>query len=99
MRSTAAEKGINLVACETIVDHAHLLLDVPDRPTLSRAMNLLKGISSRRMTAEFPELRLDTGVPTIWQHRFASKEIPAAATKDVVNYIRSQWDRLEKYER
>jgi putative transposase len=99
MWTIAKEKNIRLLECETIVDHVHLLVSVEDRANLSRAMNLLKGITSRRVFQVFPELKLDAGVAAFWQHRYAAKLVPESATATVGRYIRTQWDRLEKYER
>ena len=35
MMQTAHEKGINLLECETMVDHAHLLVEASSRVQLS----------------------------------------------------------------
>ena len=99
MITVAKEKNIDLVECEMMVDHAHLLLAVDDRAHLSKAMNLLKGTTSRRLFQRFPDLRLDAGVNSFWQHRYAAKVVPEPAAACVGNYIRTQWERLEKYER
>jgi putative transposase len=37
-------------------DHVHLLVNFPPKVALSRLVNSLKGVSSRRMRQEFPEL-------------------------------------------
>ena len=97
--AVAKEKDIGLLECETIVDHVHLLVSAEDRTGLSKAMNLLKGVSSRRILQMFPNVRLDAGVGAFWQHRYAAKPIPEPAVATVGEYIRTQWDRLEKYER
>ena len=99
MVTVAREKSINLVECEMMVDHVHMLLGVDDRAHLSRAMNLLKGTTSRRLFERFPDLRLDAGVNSFWQHRYAAKVVPEPAAASVGNYIRTQWDRLDKYDR
>ena len=99
MRDIAAAKGIRLLECEAIVDHVHMLLEVEDRAALSRAMNSLKGASSRRLGQQFPDYRQDASVGSFWQHRYASKEIVPGAVPAVSNYIRTQWDRLSGYER
>jgi len=99
MWTVAKEKNIGLLECEIIIDHIHLLVSVDDRVNLSRAMNLLKSISSRRVFQVFPELKLDAGVAAFWQHRYAAKLVPEPAAVAVGRYIRTQWDRLEKYER
>jgi putative transposase len=99
MIQVAAEKGINLIECESMVDHVHLLIEVADRDELSRAMNLLKGATSRRLFEQFPDLRLDAGVSSFWQHRYGAKQVSAGAKGVIQRYIRSQEERLNKYER
>jgi putative transposase len=37
-------------------DHVHLLANFPPKVAISRLVNSLKGVSSRRMRQEFPEL-------------------------------------------
>lgn len=97
--TVAKEKSINLVQCEMMVDHVHLLIAVDDRTDLSKAMNLLKGATSRRLFQRFPDLKLDAGLNSFWQHRYATKVVPEPAVASVSQYIRTQWDRLDKYER
>jgi len=97
--TVAKEKSINLVQCEMMVDHVHLLIAVDDRTDLSKAMNLLKGATSRRLFQRFPDLKLDAGLNSFWQHRYAAKVVPEAAAASVGQYIRTQWERLDRYER
>lgn len=99
MTQVAAEKGVNLIECESIVDHVHLLVEVADRNELSRAMNVLKGATSRRLFEQFPDLRLDAGIHNFWQHRYAARQVGAGAKGVIRRYIRTQEQRLEKYER
>jgi putative transposase len=99
MVAVAREKSIGLVECEATVDHVHLLIAADDRPHLSRVMNLLKGSTSRRLFQRFPDLKVDAGLNSFWQHRYAAKLIPETAAASVGNYIRTQWSRLDKYER
>lgn len=99
MRTVANENSIKLMECETMVDHVHLLIATDDKAQLSKEMNLLKGTSSRRLFQRFPDLKLDAGVANFWQHRYAAKEVAEPAAAAVGHYIRTQWERLEKYER
>ena len=99
MWTVAKEKNISLLECEMIVDHVHLLISTEDRARLSMAMNLLKGATSRRIFQRFPELKLDAKVGAFWQHRYAAKLVPEAAAATVGRYIRTQCDRLDRYER
>jgi len=97
--AVAKEKGIALIECETMVDHVHLLVAAEDRAHLSSVMSLLKGATSRQLFRRFPDLKLDAGINNFWQHRYASKVVPEPAAASVGSYIRTQWDRLDKYER
>lgn len=95
----AVSKGITLLESEAIVDHVHLLLELPSERDLSGAMMNLKGVSARRIFERFPELKLDAGISSFWQAGYGSKPVDASGVAQTRKYIRSQWDRLEKYER
>jgi putative transposase len=99
MWTVAKEKNIRLLECEIIVEHVHLLVSTEDRRRLFTAMNLLKGVTSRRIFQRFPELKLDAGVGAFWQRRYGAKLVSEAAAVTVGEYICTQWDRLDKYER
>jgi putative transposase len=97
LRRIAADKGIDLRLCETMVDHVHLM--VSTRPwELSGQMKLLKGISARRLFQQFPDLKLDADTDHFWQRGFGYREL-ADDAGGVAWYIRTQKRRLSKYER
>ena len=97
IKEIAKDKGIELLACETMVEHVHLLLKV--RPSeLSKVMHLLKGVSSRRIFQAFPELKLDARTLSFWQARYGAKVVPVEALKSIIEYIKTQKDRPEKFE-
>ncbi|MCH8940631.1 MAG: IS200/IS605 family transposase [Chloroflexi bacterium] len=85
----AKEKGIKLLASELMVDHVHLLLELNQNESLSKAINLLKGVTARRVFQEFPELKFDAGVNHFWQKRYGRKEVPPDAVSDVTGYIQT----------
>src|SRR5688572_25327143 len=95
----AADKKIDLIEHEAVVDHVHLLLRVADRRSLSRAMNNLKGVSARRVFQRFPDLKMDAHTNSFWQARYGAKEFPETAAENISSYIRTQWERLEDYQR
>jgi putative transposase len=98
--SAAAEQhGIRLIEREAVVDHVHLLLELDDAAHLPKAMNLIKGASARRIFQRFPDIRLDAHISSFWQAKYAFKEVPRGGEQAVREYIRTQWDRLEKYAR
>jgi putative transposase len=99
IRDTADRHNIRMLECETMVDHVHVLLEVENGVALSRAINLIKGASSRRVMQTVPDIRMDAGINHFWQKRFGSKPVSPDALRTVARYIRTQKDRPEKYER
>ena len=96
-RRIAIEKGIDLRECETMVDHAHLLL-LARSGELAREVKLLKGISARRLLQQFPSVRLDAHTANFWQRGFGYREL-GDDSEGVAWYIRTQKRRSAAYER
>jgi REP-associated tyrosine transposase len=90
--------AIDLMEVDGVIDHVHLLLRLDDASTLPRAMNLLKGVSARRIFQAMPDLKHDLKTGSFWQTGYGAKLIPDGAVPQVRTYIRTQWDRLEKFE-
>jgi putative transposase len=99
VRQIAMEKGIHLSESAAIVDHLHLLLDLTTKSELPVTMMLIKGVSARRIFEQFPELKLDAHTNSFWQVGHGAKLVPPAALDSTREYIRTQWDRLEGYDR
>ena len=55
-QAVCADFGCDLVECNGEAEHVHLLVTSPPTVQLSRLVNSLKGVSSRRLRQEFPEL-------------------------------------------
>lgn len=99
MLETAARHEIDILALETMIDHAHVLIRVREGQTLASCVNKLKGASARLLFQEMPELKMDIESDHFWQRRYGCKPIPPAAVPTVKRYIETQKDRPEKYER
>jgi putative transposase len=56
MRDVRPDSGAGLAEFNGEASHAHLLVNFPPKVALSRLVNSLKGVSSRRMRQEFPGL-------------------------------------------
>ncbi|MDO8491854.1 MAG: IS200/IS605 family transposase [Dehalococcoidia bacterium] len=82
----AADQEIQLLACETMFDHVHLLLR-SNPEDLSRAVFMLKGISARRVFQTFPELKLDAKTQSLWQARYGAKMVSEQALPSLKDYI------------
>ena len=99
IRQVAREKQISLIECETAVDHVHLLLHLRPNQTLPAVMNLLKGISSRKLHEAFPELKLDSSSHHFWQRGYAFKVVEGGSLESRLQYVKTQKERLEKFDR
>jgi len=53
----STELGIDVVAQEPAEDHHHLLFKATPKTNLVNAVNVIKGVSSRRLRQEFPETK------------------------------------------
>ncbi len=98
LKDIAANDGIQLLECRCIIDHAHLLVRADSPKELPAILKALKGKSAHRVFQELPELKLDASTNHLWQRGYAWKIVPPEAEANVRRYIRTQWDRLEKYE-
>jgi putative transposase len=57
MQAVCADFGAQLREFNGEQDHVHLLVNFPPTIAVSRLVNSLKGVSSRRLRQEFPDLR------------------------------------------
>jgi putative transposase len=56
MRAVCGDFECELVEFNGETNHVHLLVTFPPKVALSKLVNSLKGVSSRRMRQEFPDL-------------------------------------------
>lgn len=81
----ARENGMKALQVGGVADHVHLLLAVPPTRSLSKAMQLLKGASSRWIHENYPALS-DFG----WQDGYGAFSVSESRISAVRNYIRNQ---------
>jgi putative transposase len=98
IHDVAREKNIEVMECETAIDHVHLLLRLREGQSLPKIMNLLKGVSSRRLHQTFPELKLDSHSHHFWQRGYDQTIVAPASLAARRRYVRTQKDRLQKFE-
>ncbi len=68
-----------------MADHVHVLLSLPATLSVAKALQLLKGNSSKWLHETFPELG-NSG----WQEGYAAFSIEASQVDETVAYIRGQ---------
>ena len=81
----ARENGIKAFAIGGVSDHVHLLVSLPPTLALSKAVQLLKGNSSKWLHKTYPKL-----LNVAWQEGYAAFSIGASGIDDTIAYIRNQ---------
>jgi len=72
-------------------DHIHLLISIPASISPAKAMQLIKGGSSKWMSDEFPEIGRFA-----WQQGYAAFSVSPSMMNKTLNYIRSQEEHHRK---
>jgi len=71
--------------------HVHLLVNFPPKVALSRPVNSLKGVSSRRMRQEFPDLRRHYWrANRLWSASYFAASVGGAPISVLRQYIEQQ---------
>ena len=89
----ARENGMKALAIGGVADHVHLLLSLPATLAVSKAMQLLKGNSTKWLRETFPELRSQGFA---WQEGFGAFSIGVSGVEDTTRYIRTQEEHHRK---
>jgi REP-associated tyrosine transposase len=81
----ARDNGMKALAIGGVADHVHVLLSVPATISVSKAMQLLKGNSSKWIHETFPALR-----QFAWQEGYGAFSIGISGIEETCAYIRGQ---------
>jgi REP element-mobilizing transposase RayT len=81
----ARENGIKAVSIGGVADHVHLLLSLPATMPIAKAMQLIKGGSSKWVHETFPEQRLFA-----WQTKYGAFSVSVSQVDKIVRYIENQ---------
>ena len=91
MGGIARENKIKLLAAGGVDDHVHLLISMPSTISISKAMQLIKGGSSKWIHETFAEHRLFE-----WQEGYGAFSIGVGDIERTTNYINNQAEHHEK---
>jgi putative transposase len=91
MRGVCADFETKLAEFNGESNHVHLLVHFPPKIALSKLVNSLKGVSSRRMRQEFPELaRHYYRANKLWSGSYFAGSVGGAPTSVLRQYIEQQ---------
>ena len=74
-----------------IEDHVHMLLSIPSTIFIAKALQLIKGGSSKWVHETFPECRLFA-----WQEKYAAFSVSVSGLDRVIEYIKNQKEHHRK---
>ncbi|OUS90046.1 IS200/IS605 family transposase [Rhodococcus sp. NCIMB 12038] len=91
MRAVCEDFECELVEFNGDANHVHLLVNFPPKVAVSRLVNSLKGVSSRRMRQEFPELvRHYWRAQRLWSGSYFAGSVGGAPISILRQYIEQQ---------
>jgi REP element-mobilizing transposase RayT len=85
MGGIARENSAKALAIGGVEDHVHLLLSIPATLSVAKAIQLVKGASSKWVHETFPKRRLFA-----WQEGYGAFSIGISQVASTVAYIQSQ---------
>jgi putative transposase len=81
----ARENGMKAIEIGGVQDHVHILLSLPSTMAISKAMQLIKGGSSKWVHDTFPEHQLFN-----WQVKYGAFTVSVSLLDKTIVYIRNQ---------
>ena len=87
----ARKNKMKALAIGGVEDHVHLLLSLPSRIDIAKAIQLIKGGSSKWLHETYPELR-----SFAWQEGYGAFSIGVSQIEATVRYINSQLQHHRK---
>jgi putative transposase len=85
MVGIARQNGMTPVIVGGTEDHVHILLSLPATMPVAKAMQLIKGGSSKWIHEEFPDQRLFA-----WQEKYGAFSVSISQLETITNYIKNQ---------
>lgn len=81
----ARQNGMTTVIVGGVEDHVHILLSLPPTMAIAKAMQLIKGGSSKWIHETFPEQRLFA-----WQKKYGAFSVSVSQLEPTTRYIKDQ---------
>ena len=88
----ARQNNMKAVEIGGVEDHIHMLLSLPATLAISRAMQLIKGGSSKWVHETFPGQW-----PFTWQEEYGAFSVSVSQLEKTIAYIRSQPEHHRKF--
>src|SRR5207249_7845616 len=87
----ARQNGMKAIEIGGMPDHVHILLSLPSTLTIAKALQLIKGGSSKWVHETFPVHRLFA-----WQEKYGAFSVSESRVDAIVQYIKGQSEHHRK---
>ena len=87
----ARQNGMKAIQIGSVADHVHILVSLPPTLSIAKAMQLIKGGSSKWVHETFPEHRLFS-----WQVKYGAFSVSASLLEKTIQYIKNQEEHHRK---
>jgi putative transposase len=82
--------GVELAEFNGEADHVHLLVNFPPHVQLSKLVNSLKGVSSRLLHKQFPEIEKEYWKGVLWSRSYFAASCGGASLSVIKQYVDQQ---------
>ena len=96
IREVCAANYIDIVSGSMSPDHVHLLLSIPPSISVSKAIQYIKGKSSRKLLQEFELLRKRYWGQHLWARGYFVVTVGNVDSEEVQRYIEHQEEHHKK---
>jgi REP element-mobilizing transposase RayT len=87
----ARENGMKALSIGGVEDHVHMLLSLPATMPVAKAMQLIKGGSSKWVHESFSDHRLFA-----WQSKYGAFSVSVSQLDKIIQYIQNQPEHHDK---
>ena len=92
--SLADELGIEILAQEPAEDHHHILFTATPTTNLSNIVNVIKGVTARRLRQEFPQTKMLLWGDSFWSNSYFIASTGQVSLDVLMQYVESQMEKV-----
>ena len=90
----ADELGIEILAQEPSEDHLHILFTATPTTNLSNVVNVIKGVTARRLRQEFPRTKEFLWGDSFWSNSYFIASTGQVSLDVLMQYVESQMEKV-----
>ena len=90
----ADELGIEILAQEPSEDHLHILFTATPTTNLSNVVNVIKGVTARRLRQEFPRTNEFLLGDSFWSNSYFIASTGQVSLDVLMQYVESQMEKV-----